>query len=563
MLQTLKIKNVALIKEATINFDEKLNIISGETGAGKSVLLDALSLILGHKADKSLIKNGEDFLKVEATFVVKKENEEIKIFFQENDLEFDDCIIISRKISLDNKNEIKINGTTVPLSYLKLLAKNLVDIHLQNDNYIILNKEKQLELIDIFVNEDYESIKNLYKEISDINEKIKNFSFSEEERERKINLLSFQINEIENAKLSESEEQELENEKFLMKNAEKLNISANNLKEYFENSSGILSLLKKSENELQHVLNYNTKIEDLSNRFSSTLIDLEDEYDEIMESCNFDFDQNRFEEIDMRLDQYKSIHKKYGQSFEEINLFLSTSRQELEKLENLHEELENLHFIKNKKLKIAFEKCVDLTNKRKTASKKIEKELETQLKELSMKNAKVEFIFNSYDNLSFEKVFKPTGADDVEIYFSANLGENPKPLNLVASGGELARLTLAIKTLESEKNRIETIIFDEIDTGISGEASVSTSKKLARISRNCQILAISHLFQICAMADKNILVKKIEENGKTHSHVFELFGAETVSELCRFLSVNGITQNTINHANEVKKFCDDYKSSLS
>lgn len=561
MLKSLKIKNVALTQEATINFDEKLNIISGETGAGKSVLLDALGLILGHKADKSLIKHGEEFLKVEATFV-NNTSEKVKKFFEENDLEFDDCIIISRKISLDNKNEVKLNGQIVPLMYIKSLCSLLVDIHLQNENTQILDKTNQLKLIDGFIDFDFSEIERIYDEIKQLNLQIKDLATDEESRQREMDLLSFQINEIENANISENEEEDLKNELVLMKNAEKIANNINNIRDYFEGNFGLLSAIKKANNELSNVVNLSGKGQQLLERFNSLEIECDDIYDEILKQFDVDFSQERFEEIDFRLEIYKGLHKKYGILFADIQNFLNLAKERLDKLENFDLELEKLNKQKQEKLKIALNLSLKLTEKRREKAKMLESEIVDELIELSMPHAQVKFAFNSYGETNFEDYFSKNGADSVEMLFSANLGESVKPLNMVASGGEISRLVLALKTITTKFDDTPTIIFDELDTGISGEASVATSKKLAKISRFHQILAVSHQFQICAMADKNILIKKIEENGKTISSAIELGGEETVMELCRFLSVNGVTESTIMHAKEVKEFCDNYKNSI-
>lgn len=561
MLQTLKIKNVALTNEATIHFDEKLNIISGETGAGKSVLLDALGLVLGNKADKSLIKHGEEFLKVEATFV-NNDNKKIIEFFNDNDLEFDDCIIISRKVSIDNKNEIKLNGQNVPLMYLKTLASLLVDVHGQNDNNQIFNKQYGLSVLDNFAKLDFKELEKIYDDLKSVNIKINNLNLDEEQRNRELELLNYQIEEIENAKISENEENDLKNELVLIKNAEKISNSLNKLKENHEGSMGIFNLVRKSVLELSNFVSLGQNCQDLLDRYESLEIEISDIYDEITKRFDMGFSEDRLDEIDNRLDVYKTLHKKYGLLFEDIQNFLDSSKSRRDQLLNFENELSSLNKQKSEILLKAFELSLSFTDKRKKQAKELQEKIVYELKELCMPHAKVEFSFNEYDKNNFEQHFTKTGADEVEILFSANLGENVKPLSLVASGGEISRFMLALKTITSEHDETPTIIFDELDTGISGEASVSTSKKLAKISRFHQILAVSHQFQICAMADKNILIKKTEENGKTFSLPIELGGEETVKELCRFLSVDKVTESTILHAREVKLFCDNYKKAL-
>lgn len=562
MLKNLKIKNVAVVEDAFIEFDNGLNIISGETGAGKSVILDALMLSLGAKADKGLIKSGEDFLKVEATFVFDENCNKIKEFFNEIDFEFEDCIIISRKISIDGKNETKINNISVPVSYLKNLASFILDIHSQNENLVLLNKNKQLELIDNFAKIDKQQVEFYYKELNKINEQIKEFDKDEVLRERELELLNYQINEIENANIQENEEEELTSERIMLKNCEKISNSLNQIKDLFEISNfNILSLIRKAENELSYLNNIND-CSSLLDRVTSAGIELNDIYAEILNKYNFEFDQERFDEIDERLDLYKKLHRKYGESYSVIIEFLNACKEKRDALLNSEEILKNLRNNKKQILEKAFKECLLLQNKRIETANCLEKNIQDELHELSMPNAKIKFSISIFNEEDFEQKFTLTGANNVEILFSANLGESVKPLNLVASGGEISRLMLAIKTITTKFDETPTIIFDELDTGISGDASIATSKKLAKIAKSHQVIAISHLLQICSMADRNILVKKIEENDKTISTINILKPEETVLELCRFMSVNGITESTLKHAQEVKDYCENYKKSI-
>jgi len=562
MLKTIKIKNVALIEEAIVNFNKNLNIISGETGAGKSVLLDCINLLIGAKADKTLIKSGADFLKVEGVFEIRP-TQSILDVFKSLDLEFDECLIISRKITIDGKNEVKLNGETVPLSYIKTITKNLIDIHSQNENLTLLNNKNQLNLLDSFIDFDFNILKNLYNQVQTLNEKISYFNKDEQVRNRELELIEYQIKEIEEAKIVEGEEEALKAELLLLKNAEKITSSINLVKEsYTDGYVNFSSLIKKILFEVNNLAKFKEETKLLEERINNAYIDMDDAIHELLDSFNNSYDPDRFNEIDLRLDLYKSLHKKYGISYEDIINFLNNIKEQKDKLLNFEKELEDLNKQKSSLLQQAFKICKDLTSKRQTVAKNLETSILEELKELSMLNAKIKFNFNNYNDINFENVFSQSGADSVEILFSANLGEDIKPLSQVASGGEIARLMLAIKTLTSNHDEIDTMIFDELDAGISGNASVQTSKKLAKISRNHQIIAVSHLFQICAMADQNILVKKTEENGKTYSRILEINGNDAVNELCRFLSVDEITDATIEHAKEVKEYLNNYKSTL-
>ena len=568
MLDTLKIKNVALISEATVRFDSKLNIISGETGAGKSVLLDSINLILGVRADKSLIKQGEDFLKVDATFI--DINNGAKEYLKELDFECDDCLMISRKINLEGRNEIRLNGEIIPLNILKTLAGYLIATHSQNENLSLISSDSQLKLLDDFagLNKELEENKVVFDELKKLNNEIESLNGDSYKRERELDLLNYQIDEIERASLKENEENELKLELITLKNFEKISDNLKDLKSIYNgsyNASGLSNELRSFENLLIKLESYNEKCTDLKNRLNSAVIEIEDVYDEVLNTFDLeDFSENRLEEIDNRLDVYKRMFSKYGNSLEKVNEFYFKATERQEYLINFEANLEKLNKQKSLLLKKAFEISSKISLIRKEKAKELENLIVFEVRELSMPNAKLEFKFNeniTFEN--FENAYNKTGFDKVELLFSANLGESVKPLNLVASGGEISRLMLAIKTVCSDLEHIQTLIFDEIDTGISGEAAFNTSKKLAKISRNKQVIVVSHLFQICAMADKNILVKKQEENLSTSTKIIELKESEElISELTRFLNAGNLTTASQEHAREVKALCDNFKLKL-
>lgn len=568
MLEKLKIKNVALINEAVIYFHKNLNIISGETGAGKSVTLDSLNLILGAKTNKALIKEGEDFLEVIATFI--NINIEASKFIEEILGEVEDCIIISRKIYADGKNEIKLNGNTIPLNILKTLGLLLISTHSQNENLTLINKKEQLKLVDNFSNTKNLLSKNkqIYDEIILINQKISELNKDESLRARELDLLNYQIEEIENANISENEENELKDELIFLKNSEKIVESVKDTNEIYNgnyNSIGLNKALYKFKNNIEFLAKYNKECENLLNRTESIEIELEDIFQDIQSKFDLsNFSENRLDEIEARLEVYKKLHSKYGRTAEDILNYLQISKQKQDYLLNFEQNLNNLLVQKNELMKKAYNICEDISNLRRESCKNTEKLILQEVKELSMPNARLEFKFSDKPSFEeFENSYSALGFDDIELIFSANLGESPKPLSLVASGGEISRLMLAIKTICSYLDCSQTLVFDEIDTGISGEAGINTSKKLAKISRTKQVIAVSHLLQICAMADQNILVKKIEENNSTHSSIICLNNEkdETI-ELTRFLSADNITDTAIQNAKEIKNWCNNFKNNL-
>lgn len=568
MLEKLKIKNVALITEAVVCFHENLNIISGETGAGKSVTLDSLNLILGAKTNKTLIKEGEDFLEVIATFV--DINNEASKYIEEILGEVEDCLIISRKIYLDGKNEIKINGNTVPLNILKTLGTMLISTHSQNENLTLINKKEQLKLIDNFSNTKQLLLlnKQIYDEINALNNKLEELNKDENLRIRELDLLNYQIDEIETANISENEENELKDELIFLKNSEKIVDCVKDINEIYNgsyNTVGLNKLLYNFKSNLEFLTKYNKDCESLLNRAESLDIELEDIFQEIQNKFDLsNFSENRLDEIEARLEIYKKLHSKYGRTAQDILDYLTSAKQKQDYLLNFEENLKNMLNKKSELLTRAYKICLEVSNLRRDNCKTTEKLILNEVKELSMPNASFKFQFDDIPTFEdFEKHYSVLGFDNVEIYFSANLGEKPKPLSLVASGGEISRLMLAIKTICSNLDFSQTLIFDEIDTGISGEAGINTSKKLAKISKTKQVIAVSHLLQICAMADQNILVKKVEENNSTHSSIICLNNEkDEIIELTRFLSADNITDTAIQNAKEIKEWCNNFKQNL-
>lgn len=568
MLEKLKIKNVALINEAVIYFHKNLNIISGETGAGKSVTLDSLNLILGAKTNKTLIKEGEDFLEVIATFT--NINADASKLVEEFSGEVEDCIIISRKIYTDGKNEIKLNGNTIPLNILKTLGLLLISTHSQNENLTLINKKEQLKLVDNFSNTKNLLCENkqIYDEIISLNQKISELNKDESLRARELDLLNYQIDEIENANISENEENELKDELIFLKNSEKIVESVKDTNEIYNgnyNSIGLNKALYKFKNNIEFLAKYNKECENLLKRTESIEIELEDIFQDIQSKFDLsNFSENRLDEIEARLEVYKKLHSKYGRTAEDILNYLQTSKQKQDYLLNFEQNLNNLLIQKNDLMKKAYNICEEISNLRRESCKKTEQLILQEVKELSMPNARLEFKFSDKPSFEeFENSYSALGFDDIELIFSANLGESPKPLSLVASGGEISRLMLAIKTICSYLDCSQTLVFDEIDTGISGEAGINTSKKLAKISKTKQVIAVSHLLQICAMADQNILVKKIEENNSTHSSIICLNNEkDEIIELTRFLSADNITDTAIQNAKEIKEWCNNFKNNI-
>ncbi len=562
MLKTLYIKNVALIEDAEINFKEGLNVLSGETGSGKSVILEALNFVLGAKADKAIIKSGENECFVKASFDVLNFKEIVSVF-NDLDIEYEDTLIISRKLSIDGKNVVKINGITSTISMIKQFTSKLVDVHGQSEHFYLLDNNNQLKLIDKMCVDNVSDIKNNilseYSNYKNIVNSIELLGGDATKRQNRIDLLKYQINEIENADIKENEEEELKEIKNKLISKEKILNALSLLKQSIDFDGGASDILSNSRKEMSHISVLGQEFNDLYEKLSAVTDNLSEISTDcsnlISENENFDYDPNEIEE---RLDLIKKIKNKYGDSLSEINLFLDNSKTELDKLLNFEKEASDLIIKKEKSQNVLYDLYKSLSLERKKCSKVFVERTLKEIRELGMKNAEFDVKFSDFPSIN-ECLFNQDGQDKVEFVFSANLGEPLKNLSFIISGGECSRFMLAIKSVTSKYNNISTFIFDEIDSGIGGETAKIVAKKFYDISKNTQIIAVSHLSQITAMADENILIEKVENNGKTYTTFNNLDYDGKVKEIVRLIggninndSANKLAKDIINEANLYK-----------
>lgn len=550
MLQKLKIKNIALIENLDIDFENGLNVITGETGSGKSIIIDSINFLLGARADKSLIRYGEEKAKVEGVFSVDENSSQIVDCFNLLDIEPESTMIISRTMSNQGKSEIKVNGENVSLNVLKKIAENLIDIYGQNQQLSIIKPSYQLKLLDDFSQNSIDLInqyKSLKIEINDVNSQIENLGGNDEQRAREIDLLNYQINEIEQAKISQDEETELLETKKRLQNLEKINQYSSDALNNIESAVNGLFL---SSGDLQKVLIFDDKLKEISDRVESLCIDINDVNESLKDYVeSLGFTNQSIDDIEDRLSLYNDLKRKYGSSVDNILNYYNDIKQRVEKLENCDAELQKLNSEKKKLLSDIFKIGELLSDERKKTAKLLEKGIKENLEKLGMSNAKVEFEFNqySYD----EDCLLSNGLDNVTIMFCANKGEEPKPLKDVASGGEMSRFILAIKSITAQKEQGITMIFDEIDTGISGLMAQAVSEQIARISSKHQVFVITHTIQLASMADCNYLVEKHITNERTISNIKKLNNDERVQEIARFLSTNEINDISIKNAKEI------------
>ena len=550
MLQSIHIENVALIKKLDIDLSPAFCAFTGETGAGKSIIIDSINVLCGGKVSKELIRNGEDYLVVEGVFTSVGERALDKCQELGITLDEDDVLYISRTVKTDGKGVVRIGGKQVPLSLLKEISPLLINIHGQHDNQELLIKEKHRKLLDFYAEntEIYNEYTTLFSEYCHIKRELDEINVDESEKLRRIEMLKFQINDISALKLKPGEEETLTEEKKKLLNIEKLAKNATIVSESLLGTNGVsasdcidraidaLRVLSKISDE------YNEHIDNLTD-IKSTLMDIA----ETVDDGSYEEYSNptaALDKIENRLDEIAKAKRKYGPDVEEVLLFLDKAKKELDELENYDRHSEKLR----EKLSACAEKVkkagASLSESRIKAAESLKTNIESQLKYLDMPGVKFKVNIAS-------KPFSKDGADDVEFFIMTNSGEGYSPLSKTASGGELSRIMLAIKSVIAEKDGVDTLIFDEVDTGISGKTSRKIGLMLGDIAKNSQVLCVTHSAQICSAADSHYLVSKHTENDRTTTSVDLLSYDSRVNETARIIAGIDITENSISAAKEL------------
>lgn len=545
-------KNCALVEELRLNIDKNLNILTGETGSGKSIIIDALGLCLGEKYDRSFLRKGTEKGVVEAIFHSK--NKDLIKVLNDNDLELDDndLLVITRIIYSDGKSVARVNGRTVKMNVLKQIASKLIDVHGQHQTQALFNKDTHLEFLDLFGEHELEEFKTSYKEIydeySDVKKALNILTENKDDMQiqREIDLLKFQINEIESANLSKDEYEDLLKQRDVYRNGEKifknLNISYQNL---YEGQVNAVDLIGNAVKELSSICEYDKSLSDYNNEIERIMYELQDISREIRNyKENINFEPYELEQIELRVDEINSLRRKYGETIEEIFDYHQNIKNRLDEILNRDERVEELKLKLNKLESKLKERAEALTSQRKIVAKQLEKVLLEELKSLNMKNVAFK--------VSFEQgIFTSRGMDDIEFMISFNLGEDIKPIYKVASGGEMSRFMLAFKTILADIDQIDTLVFDEIDTGISGIAAQIVGEKLSNIGKKKQIICITHLPQIAANADTHYCIEKSTDNERTFTTIKKLDKDQKRDEIARLIAGSNITEKTIEHASEI------------
>lgn len=567
MLTQLDIQNIALIDKLSLEIAPGLNVLTGETGAGKSILIDSINAVLGERVSRELIRNGKEKAFIEAVF--EYENNQIDNILEQSGIEAEDRnIIISREITLSGKNTCRINGRLVNVSVLKQIGELLLDIHGQHDNQSLLKTESHIELLDAFggaaiekVRQEYIELFNRYKSIKS---RLQELAGDKGEMARRMDMLNFQIDEIESARIKNGEDESLNNQRQVLANSEKIMSSVLKayelLNEGGDNGKSALYNSNRALQELSNILKYDAELVPVSEKLESVIYQLEDISQDLRaKSENAEFNPDALSSIDERLDILSRLKRKYGSTLEEVLDFLEKSRREYEELQQSESLIEELNGELSSSVSKLAESAEKLHLERKRAAQVLEKNITVELENLEMKNAgfKVEL---AYDEGG--RHFTKNGLDSAEFLISSNVGEPLKPLSKIASGGEMSRIMLAIKTILANVDAIPTLIFDEIDTGISGKAAQKVGEKLSYISKTHQVLCVTHLSQLACMADSHLLIEKNSDNENTFTTVRYLDKKGRIEEIARIIGGSDITSLALKHAEELINSANDFKKHI-
>ena len=554
MLRELRLNNLAIIKNLDLEFNEKFIALTGETGAGKSIILNGISLLIGERSHTEMIRNGEENLFAEGVFELN-ENQKKRL----NELGFeieDDELIITRFFDRSSKSKIMVNGKRQTLSRLKELMVNIIDLVGQHEHQFLLNNEYHLHLLDRFLNDEgkelSKKIRENVSEIKKLNLRIKNIENEKSKIEEKKDILEFQFNEINELDLKENEDSELEEEYRILFNAgkisEKLEETSQLLK---EGEFSILTALGRARRNLEQLSDLSESYSELSEKIESVLYEIEEISYSVDNSIgDVEINDNKLEKIVERIDKINKLKRKYGSTITEILEFKDKIEKDLSLVNFENEELENLKIQKKELVNQYFQDSERLSEIRMKIAENLQNTVDIQLSDLNMENAKFKVEIIKKEEITAH------GTDNAEFLITTNVGETFKPLAKIASGGEISRIMLALKSVFSEVDNISVLIFDEIDTGISGETVRRVAEKLRELSRNTQIICVTHSPQIAGKAQQQFFIKKEIENNFTETKVRELNTEERIREIARIISGDNITEASVSHAKEIMGLWD-------
>ena len=546
MLSLLHIENIAVIERSEISFEPGFNVLTGETGAGKSIVIDAISAILGERAYRDMIRTGTEKASVRAVFTDVPQLD----WFAENGMEYDAETIIQREIFLDGRNVCRVNGSLVNVSILRKLGIQLINIHGQHDSASLFDEENHLTFLDAFG--DHSNLIDTYKEkysaVCQLRREIDSLTMDESEKLRRMETLRYQIAEIEKAELVAGEDEELEARRKLLQSAEKIADGMNDAAENLyggEDSDGAASLLAMAERALARISKYSESIAEIHEKVADLMYQVEDAARLVLDARDeLSYSDEELDRIESRLDVIHKLRRKYGATCADILEYLEKAKLELDEIEFADDHLERLKGKLQKAEQEAWTAAKNLRNARKATAETMSARILSELEQLDMPKVQCECRFTETELTS-------NGADTVAFYMSANAGEDLKPLSKVASGGELARIMLAMKNVLAEKDQVNTLIFDEVDTGVSGRAAQKVAEKLRSVANHKQVLCVTHLPQLAALAQNHLLIAKEERGGRTFTTVTPLDVEGRKLELARIIGGANITETTLKSAEEM------------
>ena len=546
MLSLLHIENIAVIECADITFHKGFNILTGETGAGKSIVIDGISAIIGERAYRDMIRTGTDKASVRAVFT----DVPMLSWFEDNAVPYDPETVIVREIYLDGRNICKVNGTAVNVTMLRQLGIQLINIHGQHDSAALFNEENHLTYLDAYA--DNQSLRDSYGEkyntLSQLRHEIKRISMDESEKLRRMETLRYQIEEIEKANLKPEEDTNLEERRKLLQNAEKISDGIYTAVECLygsDESDGAAALLQQAEREISRLQRFTEGYNALHERISDLMYQVQDLAEEVRAARDdLSYSADELERIEARLDVIHRLRKKYGATCTDILDYLDRAKKELDEIEFADEHIERLKIKCQKAEQEATAAALVLRKNRQDAAHLLSRKILEELSALEMPKVQFSCVFA-------ETELSAIGMDQVAFYMSANAGEALKPMSKVASGGELARIMLAMKNVLAEQDQINTLIFDEVDTGVSGRAAQKVAEKLRSVAKNKQVLCVTHLPQLAAMGDTHLLIAKEERQGRTYTTVTPLDMEGRKKEVARIIGGANITETTLRSAEEM------------
>lgn len=549
MLKTLSIWNFALIEHIQIEFNRGLNILTGETGAGKSILLGALGMVIGRRTNTDTIRSNADFMRVEAVFSLEEQS--IKDFLLENNILLeDDTLIITRQILTSGRNIIQVNNCHTTLAVLRQLGEMLVDIHGQHANQALLKPIKQLNLVDEYnstlINEQKQNYLQVYHRWLEIKEKLAKSKIDTQQMAQRMDMLNWQINEIQNAKLTVGEDKELEENIKVLANAEKISLLSQNAYNLLYEGGNILGSMAQLRKDTEDLSHYDENMAKVHQTIEDVYFQLQDSADEIRNfGENIDYSPQKLDAMQLRMEEINKLRRKYGANIEDILAYCEKAKAELDYIENydanlaqMEQDLANI----TEELK---QSSAVLHRLRQQNATGLAKNIIDELQSLSMPDAKIQI------NLILSDNFTENGADEIEFLFSANVGEDLKVLQKIVSGGELSRIALAIKTITAQKDDVGLMVFDEVDIGVSGKTAQMMAEKIAKIALHRQVICITHLPQIAAMADAHFYIHKEIKDNKTFTNIEEIDYGARLAEIARMASGTELTQASMENAEEM------------